>query len=238
MNIPNLLSLLRIVLIPLFLYLIFTPSILSRGLALFVFIIASLTDLLDGWSARKLNQETETGRFLDPLADKFLVVSALIGFLILDPLIPLWMVFIIISRDILITLMRYLSIRKGAHLRTSKFGKVKTAFQMISIMIIIMVYTAWSFDINISHPSLEELAAIEVSYTGSDNIPPVSFEGFFRRSIIAYDIMTSDHPNRWLIVAPFCLMFIVTLLTAVSGLRYLLTNWRLFLPPYSSGGNE
>lgn len=236
--IPNLLSLLRIVLIPLFLYLIFTPSIMSRGLALFVFLIASLTDLLDGWSARKLNQETETGRFLDPLADKLLVVFALIAFLILDPLIPMWMVLIIISRDILITFMRYLSIKKGAHLRTSKFGKVKTAFQMISIMIIIMVYIAWSFDINISHPSVDELVAIEETVNAGGVVPPVSSGSFFRRSFIAYEIMTSDHPNKWLIVAPYCLMFIVTLLTFISGMRYILTNWRLFLPPYSTGGDE
>ncbi|HOE19496.1 MAG TPA: CDP-diacylglycerol--glycerol-3-phosphate 3-phosphatidyltransferase, partial [Spirochaetota bacterium] len=139
MNIPNLLTLSRIILIPLFLYLIFTPTIEHRIWALVIFVIASLTDLLDGWTARKLKQETETGKFLDPLADKFLVISALIAFLFLDPLIPLWMVIVIIARDLLITLMRYLAIKKGTSLRTSRLGKVKTAFQMISIILIIII---------------------------------------------------------------------------------------------------
>jgi cardiolipin synthase len=117
------LTLSRIILIPLFLYLIFTPTIEHRIWALVIFVIASLTDLLDGWTARKLKQETETGKFLDPLADKFLVISALIAFLFLDPFIPLWMVIVIIGRDLLITLMRYLAIKKGTSLRTSRLGR-------------------------------------------------------------------------------------------------------------------
>jgi len=210
-NIPNLVSLVRIVLIPLFIYLIFIPTMASRIWALVVFIIASLTDILDGWSARKLQQETDFGKFLDPMADKFLVISTMISFLFLDPLIPLWMILVIIARDLLITLMRYLAIRKGTELRTSKFGKVKTAFQMVSIILIIMVFIVRGKGIDISH------------YVVADHYLKIN---------AVCEIYLSEHPQRWLIIGPFLLMAFVTLLTALSGLRYIVTNWRLFLPPY------
>jgi cardiolipin synthase len=213
LSIPNLLSALRIFLIPLFLYLVFlrTPVAMFWGLA--VFCIASLTDLIDGWSARMLNQESDLGRFLDPLADKFLVISAFIALLFLDPLIPFWMVLVIVGRDLLITLMRYLSLKKGATLRTSRFGKVKTAFQMVSIVIIIMVFIVqrsghvWghSFPVDV----------------------PLKF-----KSVTEY--LMSNDPYRYLITGPYILMALVTLLTALSGVRYLFTNWRVLMPPYKS----
>jgi len=212
LNIPNLLTLSRIILIPLFLYLIFTPTIEHRIWALVIFVIASLTDLLDGWTARKLKQETETGKFLDPLADKFLVISALIAFLFLDPFIPLWMVIVIIARDLLITLMRYLAIKKGTSLRTSRLGKVKTAFQMISIILIIMVFIVRN---SIKNVQLEIAQLSALKY----------------ETIV--EIINSDLHHKWLIVCPYCIMAIVTLLTALSGLRYIVTNWKLFVPPYA-----
>jgi len=209
-SVPNLLSLLRIILIPLFLYLIFTPKPLYRVLALVVFAVASITDFLDGWMARRLKQESEMGKFLDPLADKFLVVSGLIAFLILDPLVPLWMIVIIIGRDILITMMRYLAIKKGQTLRTSRFGKVKTAFQMFSILVIIMVFVVRKsgFYLEIKNDVFSMYHVFNI-------------------------ITKSADPDKWLIIAPYCLMALVTLLTALSGIRYLFTNWRLFLPPYT-----
>jgi len=191
---------------------VFTPTVSHRILALVVFGFASFTDLLDGWSARKLNQETDMGKLLDPLADKFLVISAMIAFLFLDPLIPLWMVIIIVGRDLLITGMRYLAIRKGTELKTSRFGKVKTAFQMTSIFVIIMVFILRSY------------------------LSKVTYE-FGSSSFIKYntviDIMNSSLPDKWLILGPYFIMALVTLLTALSGLRYMVSNWRLFLPPYS-----
>lgn len=209
MNIPNLISILRIILIPLFIYLIFISKVEQRIWALVVFIIASLTDILDGWTARKLRQETELGKFLDPLADKFLVIAALISFLILDPLIPLWMVIIIVLRDILLTLMRYLAIKKKAILRTTKFGKIKTAFQMVSIILIIMVLIVRSS------------VGIATAQIATDDI--MKFDK-------VYEILNSDIQNKWLIVSPYILMAVVTILTALSGMRYIITNWRLFLP--------
>jgi len=208
LNIPNLLSIIRIVLIPVFLYLIFIPEVGTRIWALVVFCIASLTDLLDGWIARKLGQVTNIGKFLDPLADKVLVISALIAFLFLDPLIPLWMVLIIVARDILITLMRYLAIKRERILRTTRFGKIKTAFQMVSIIIIIMVLIARSTVMDV----------------------PAQFDqGIYQEFTSVYEIIFSNHSNKWLIIGPYFLMVIVTILTAISGLRYMITNWSLFL---------
>lgn len=209
-SVPNLISLLRIVLIPLFLYFIFTPIPAYRILALVVFAAASITDFFDGWMARRLKQESEMGKFLDPLADKFLVVSGLIAFLILDPLIPFWMIVVIVGRDILITFMRYLAIKKGHTLRTSRFGKVKTAFQMVSIIVIIMVFVVRKSGVY-----------LEIK------------DDVFSMYHVFEIITDSTDPEKWLIIAPYCLMALVTLLTALSGIRYLITNWRLFLPPYS-----
>lgn len=209
MNIPNGITILRIILIPIFLYFIFISHVQEQIWALVIFIIASLTDLLDGWMARKFGQVTAFGKFLDPLADKCLVISALIALLILDPLIPLWMVVVIILRDILLTLMRYLAIKKNSTLRTTRFGKVKTAFQMVSIIIIIMVLIVRSSIGNI---------VIKASY------------GEFAKLNQVFEIIKSDMPNKWLIITPYCLMAFVTLITALSGIRYIVTNRYLFVP--------
>jgi cardiolipin synthase len=210
LNIPNFLSIVRIILIPLFLYFIFVPSVEMRIWALIVFCVASLTDLFDGWSARKLQQETDFGKFLDPLADKFLVISALIAFLILDQLIPLWMMLIIVFRDILITFMRYLAIKRKKVLRTTRFGKVKTVFQMISIIVIIMVFIVRS-----------KVGDVSLQVSSPDD---------FTRFGTVYEIFASDNKDKWLIIGPYCLMAIVTILTALSGLRYIITNRTLFMP--------
>jgi cardiolipin synthase (CMP-forming) len=212
--IPNIISLSRIVLIPVFLYLLFQPDVKSKIIGLIVFIIASITDILDGWSARTLGQESELGKFLDPLADKFLVIATLVSFVIIDPLIPLWVILVIVGRDVLITLMRYAGIKKGMALRTSRFGKVKTAFQMVSIIIIIMVFIVKGFQVNV-----KDLVEIEKTLKIKD----------------ALDITMSidnANPYKWLVVGPFWLMMMVTLLTAVSGFRYMMYNWRLLIPPY------
>lgn len=210
--VPNFLSILRIIVIPVFVYLLSLNSYTARIWALVIFILASITDALDGWSARKLNQESEMGKFLDPLADKFLVIATLTAFLFLDPLIPLWMIFIIVGRDLLITIMRYLAIKKGKSLRTSHFGKFKTAFQMISIIVIIMVFIERSSGISIN---------------------PKYFSENYLRMHTAWEIVQSNYRYKWLVVGPYYLMTAVTLLTAMSGIRYLITNWKVLLPPYN-----
>jgi cardiolipin synthase (CMP-forming) len=209
LNIPNAISMLRILLVPLFLYLIFLPRAEERIWALVVFIIASLTDMLDGWSARKLGQVTAFGKFLDPLADKFLVISALVAFLFLDPFIPLWMVLIIILRDVLVTVMRHLAIKKNSTLRTTRMSKIKTGFQMISIIVIIMVLIVRRSQ----NFSMLAYSTDEIMKVGE-----------------VFEIFKSQEPNKWLIITPYCLMALVTVFTALSGIRYIITNWHLFLP--------
>ena len=215
-NIPNLISFARIFLIPLFAYFLFIRTPWSKFWALVLFLLASLTDLLDGWSARKLKQETEVGKFLDPLADKILVVSALVALVLLDPLIPLWMVIVIVARDMLITLMRYLAVKKGGSLKTSRFGKIKTAFQMVSIIVIIVILIARREVIK-----LKGKGVLDINDLYGKNVFDI-FEHLTNLNIPYLDV--------FFIVAPWCIMFFVTLLTAWSGLRYLYTNWRLFFP--------
>ena len=210
MNIPNFLSIIRIILIRAFLYFIFVPSVEMRIWALVVFCVASLTDLFDGWSARKLKQETDFGKFLDPLADKFLVISALIAFLILDQLIPMWMILIIVFRDLMITFMRYLAIKREKVLCTTRFGKVKTAFQMISIIVIITVFIVRS-----------KVGDVSLQVSSTDDFTKFGAE---------YEIFSSNIKDKWLVIGPYCLMAIVTILTALSGLRYIITNRTLFFP--------
>jgi len=209
--IPNLISLLRIFLMPLFLYLIFQPERSMKFAALIVFSIASLTDFFDGWSARKLKQESELGKFLDPLADKVLVISTLVAFLLIDYLIPLWMIIIIIGRDALVTVMRYVAVKKGMSIRTSRFGKIKTAFQMISILVIIMIFIVRGANMT---------------------IPEEMMKGHYMSLVPAWSITVSDMHDKWLIAGPYWLMLVVTILTAWSGIRYLVFNWRVLLPPY------
>src|SRR6266850_7243151 len=102
MSIPNSLTVLRILLTPLFLILLFSESSFLKQLALLVYIVAALTDWYDGWVARRYGYVTRWGKFLDPLADKILAAAALFAFVCLK-LVDAWMVWVIIARDLIIT---------------------------------------------------------------------------------------------------------------------------------------
>ncbi|MFA5729263.1 MAG: CDP-diacylglycerol--glycerol-3-phosphate 3-phosphatidyltransferase, partial [Candidatus Neomarinimicrobiota bacterium] len=106
-NYPNLLTLFRILLTPLFLYFLFNRYRFFEILALLIFVVASVTDVYDGYIARKYSSVTKMGKFLDPLADKILMSAAFISFVVLD-LIPLWMVILVILRDFIVTGIRIL----------------------------------------------------------------------------------------------------------------------------------
>ena len=137
MNLPNALTIFRVILTPFFIYLLFSSSTYSNFYALIIFILASVTDAFDGYYARKYNIETEFGNFLDPLADKILVSSAFISFYLLD-LIELWMVVVILSRDFFITFLRIVMKKNGQSLKTSRIAKSKTAVQLILIIFILI----------------------------------------------------------------------------------------------------
>lgn len=154
MNTPNKLTLVRIVLAPVFLFIILCNNGLIRHSYLFaglMFGLASLTDMLDGRIARKYNEITDFGKFLDPLADKMLVTAALIAFVELD-LINTWIAMIIITREFLVTSLRLVAAGRGKVIAASNWGKAKTISQVIAILFVILIkeieYVAQKFNIN------------------------------------------------------------------------------------------
>ncbi len=138
LNLPNILTLLRIALTPVFIILLFYDHPYAKLWALGTFIVASITDAFDGYYARRNNEITDHGRFLDPLADKILVSSALISFAVLD-VIPYWMVASIIFRDMFVTGLRVVMKNKGLTLITSNIAKTKTTVQVV-IIVSILIY--------------------------------------------------------------------------------------------------
>ena len=137
MNLPNKLTMFRVILIPFFIFFLLVPvTAYDKWIALAIFIIASLTDLLDGKIARKYNLVTNFGKFMDPLADKLLVCSALICLIELHK-IPAWMVIIIIAREFIISGFRLVASDNGVVIAASYWGKFKTTFQMIAVCLLI-----------------------------------------------------------------------------------------------------
>ena len=146
MNLPNKLTILRVIMIPFFvLALLYNggENQTLRYVAAAIFIIASLTDMLDGKIARKYNLVTNFGKFMDPLADKLLVCSALICLVELKEL-PAWMVIVIISREFIISGFRLVASDNGVVIAASYWGKFKTTFQMIAVVLLIVGIPALS----------------------------------------------------------------------------------------------
>ena len=140
MNLPNKLTTLRVIMIPFFVFFLLWQNGENRTfrmIALALFIIASLTDLLDGKIARKYNLVTNFGKFMDPLADKLLVCSALICLIELNAL-PAWMVIIIISREFIISGFRLIAAENGIVIAANYWGKFKTVSQMIMIILLLI----------------------------------------------------------------------------------------------------
>lgn len=137
MNLPNKLTMFRMILIPFFIVFLLVPiTPYDKWIALAIFIVASLTDLLDGKIARKYNLVTNFGKFMDPLADKLLVCSALICLIELNK-IPSWMVIIIIAREFIISGFRLVASDNGVVIAASYWGKFKTTFQMAAVCLMI-----------------------------------------------------------------------------------------------------
>jgi len=141
MTLPNQLTILRIILSPVFLYLFLSDIIWMKQVSIAVYIVAALSDWYDGWLARKFNYITSWGKFWDPLADKILTSAAFIGFAIVD-LIPWWMVIIIVGRDVLITLLRVFADLKSYTFTTSYYAKWKTLIQMIFLYYLLILFVA------------------------------------------------------------------------------------------------
>ena len=146
MNLPNKLTILRVIMIPFFVAALLYDGGANQNMryvAAALFIIASLTDMLDGKIARKYNLVTNFGKFMDPLADKLLVCSALICMIELREL-PAWMVIIIISREFIISVFRLVASDNGVVIAASYWGKFKTTFQMIGVVLLIFNIPALS----------------------------------------------------------------------------------------------
>lgn len=152
MNLPNKLTVSRIILTFVFMFFVFSKGLTSKALALVIFIAAALTDLFDGMLAKSRNLITDFGRIMDPIADKILVLAAFLSFIQLQ-LIPAWCVIVIIGRELLITSLRLFAFSKGVVIAASKGGKHKTVSQMSAIIIILVslvfkdvmkAYFSWS----------------------------------------------------------------------------------------------
>lgn len=152
MNLPNKLTVSRIILTFVFMFFVFSKGLTSKALALVIFIAAALTDLFDGMLAKSRNLITDFGKIMDPIADKILVLAAFLSFIQLQ-LIPAWCVIVIIGRELLITSLRLFAFSKGVVIAASKGGKHKTVSQMSAIIIILVslvfkdvmkAYFSWS----------------------------------------------------------------------------------------------
>ncbi len=148
MTTANKLTILRVIMIPVMIIFLYIKPLdemigflglqINQFIFAGLFVIASITDLLDGYIARKFNQITTFGKFLDPIADKVLVLVALLYLLVLDPVrVPIWAVMIVIMREFLVTGIRLLAVDKGVVIAASPYGKFKTATTMIALVLML-----------------------------------------------------------------------------------------------------
>ncbi len=147
MNLPNVLTLSRIFLVPLLLAVLLRKDAIEvdagwvvftrEAIALLIFLAAALTDLLDGYLARRRRQVTKFGKLLDPIADKLLVSAALISLVELDR-VPAWMVVLIVSREFAVSALRYLALTEGVTIAASDFGKAKMVAQVVAVSLLLL----------------------------------------------------------------------------------------------------
>lgn len=138
MNLPNKLTILRIILAFAFILFLFMHGLAAKVLALIIFLVASATDVLDGYLAKKNNQITDFGKLMDPIADKILILSAFLAFVQMQ-LIPAWMVIIIIFREAAVTGLRALALTKGEVIPANHGGKHKTIWQTFAVFVILLL---------------------------------------------------------------------------------------------------
>ncbi len=140
MNLPNILTLFRIVLIPFYLFAFYQESLETSVIAAGIFLIASLTDILDGYLARIRSEVTKLGKFLDPIADKLLILSALI-LLVGNHRVPAWLAIIIIGREFTVTGFRAIASSEGIVIAAERTGKIKMILQAVSVIILTVDFT-------------------------------------------------------------------------------------------------
>jgi CDP-diacylglycerol--glycerol-3-phosphate 3-phosphatidyltransferase len=173
-NLPNALTIVRIMAIPVIVVLLFFPGKLASFIAAIIFIFAAITDGLDGYIARKQNVVTTLGKFLDPLADKLLVITSLIMLIHLGR-VPAWIVAIIAGREMAVTGLRAIAITEGIVISASKLGKYKTLLQVIATANLIGHYSYYSIDFHNVGMIFLWAALVLTVWSGLDY-----FRGFFR----------------------------------------------------------
>jgi len=139
--IPNFLTILRFLLAPLCIYLLIEKD--WRYVALTVFVLASITDFLDGFFARKYNAVSKAGSFLDPLADKFLVVGMFTSFFYLNEIVDIYILSMVVFRDVIVTLLRVAMQASGKTMITSKLSKTKTTIQIVVIILLFLNHSSF-----------------------------------------------------------------------------------------------
>lgn len=144
MNLANRLTMIRIILVPIFMVFLLTRIPGGRFWAAIIFIIAAITDGLDGYIARSRQQITKLGKLIDPLADKLLISAALVSLVELG-LVPAWVAVLIISREFAVTGLRTVAASEGVVIAASKLGKAKTVSQVVAIIILLLQEIPWPF---------------------------------------------------------------------------------------------
>lgn len=161
MNTANKLTLLRVVLIPVFVVVLYLAFPGSKWVALAIFVGASITDTLDGYIARHRNQITDFGKFMDPLADKLLVISAMLVF-VEQGRFPAWVLLIVIARELSVTGLRLIAADRGRVIAAGKSGKVKTTATMLCICVMLV------FDISALDIGCWTVILITTVYSGAE----------------------------------------------------------------------
>lgn len=166
LNVPNLLTIARIIITPIFLAVILMDTLPHRFLiACIVFSIASITDAIDGHLARKNNQITNFGKFLDPIADKILTTSALLAFMSVG-LCNIWIVMLILTREFAIASVRMIAATGGVVIPANIWGKIKTISQMVFTILIMLLGETWEILSNTNKVLFEKLPDLSLISNG------------------------------------------------------------------------
>jgi CDP-diacylglycerol--glycerol-3-phosphate 3-phosphatidyltransferase len=169
-TVPNLLSLFRILVIPVLVYLLTYTDRTSALLSAFLFLVASVTDYFDGYLARRNHSVSDVGKILDPLADKLMVASALIMLAAMDrpgePGVPAWLVVVVIAREIAVTIIRGIALTEGIVMEAEVLGKYKFILQAFAIVGLLIHYRYWQIDFYAAGMYFLTLSAIIALWSG------------------------------------------------------------------------
>ncbi len=169
-TLPNLLSFFRIGIIPVLVYLLTFTDRVSAALAALLFALASVTDYFDGYFARRNRSVSDLGKILDPLADKLMVVSALIMLTAIDrpgePSVPAWLVVVIIAREVAVTVIRGIALSEGIVMHAETLGKYKFILQAFAVVGLLIHYTYWGVDFFVAGIYFLALSAVIALWSG------------------------------------------------------------------------